>query len=238
LPPADGSFCAAWGCGGAFCGDGFRSARAGPGPAPPSRGWRAASSRGFGSTTFCCSRASRLRPVVCGCSFAAGAAAGFACRSARAVGGAARGVDACAGACRWRACCGAAARGAAARAAGAGAAAFGAFACGAGAARAAGPACAGAACPGGPPPPPPPPPPFGAPAAGIAIPAERMIRSAVMRVLDCNMTPAPALPSALTSQRFGRRAGSLALVRALVSRFRSSHHCAARSFANFGIDGH
>jgi hypothetical protein len=24
----------------------------------------------------------------------------------------------------------------------------------------------------------------------------------------------------------------------LVSRFRSSHHCAARSFANFGIEGH
>src|SRR5262245_54928041 len=29
-----------------------------------------------------------------------------------------------------------------------------------------------------------------------------------------------------------RRASSL------VSRFRSSHHCAARSFANFGIEGH
>src|SRR5205085_9251248 len=26
--------------------------------------------------------------------------------------------------------------------------------------------------------------------------------------------------------------------RALVSRFRSSHHCAAASFANFGIEGH
>src|SRR5262245_2347943 len=25
---------------------------------------------------------------------------------------------------------------------------------------------------------------------------------------------------------------------ALVSRFRSSHHCAARSFVNFGIEGH
>src|SRR5262249_21998948 len=58
-------------------------------------------------------------------------------------------------------------------------------ACGRGAARAAGAAGGGAACPGGPPPP------FagGAAAAGIAIPAERRIRSAVMRALDCNMTP-------------------------------------------------
>src|SRR5262245_5235854 len=100
-----------------------------------------------------------------------------------------------------------AARGAAARSAGAGAAAFGAAAWGAGAARAAGAACGAAACPGGPPPPPP----FGAPAAGIAIPAERMIRSAVMRALDCNMTPAPALPH---ESRIRWRAGSLAIVRA------------------------
>jgi hypothetical protein len=191
LPPAAWNFGAAWGCGGAFCGDAFRSARgAGPAPGPPSRSWRAASSRGFGWTSFCCSRASRLRPVVCGCSCAAvGAARGVACRSAardppdgccraaRALGGAACGVDACAGAC----CC------RAARVAGAGAA-FGAAACGAGAARAAGAACGPAACPGGPPPP------FGAPAAGIAVPAERMIRSAVTRALDCNMTPAPASP--------------------------------------------
>jgi proteic killer suppression protein len=37
----------------------------------------------------------------------------------------------------------------------------------------------------------------------------------------------------------GDRAAQWAMtVNALVSRFRSSHHCAAPSLANFGIDGH
>src|ERR1700730_3029133 len=34
------------------------------------------------------------------------------------------------------------------------------------------------------------------------------------------------------------RARSLEIEHELVSRFRSSHHCAATSFANFGIEGH
>src|SRR6266478_1948674 len=34
------------------------------------------------------------------------------------------------------------------------------------------------------------------------------------------------------------RVRSLEIEHGLVSRFRSSHHCAATSFANFGIEGH
>jgi hypothetical protein len=112
------------------------------------------------------------------------------CGAARCAGGAVRGAavtrgDAARGACgatRGAAMCGAAARGAGA-------------ACGAGAARGAG---AGAGCaPGGPPP-------GGFAAAEVAaMPAARR-RSAALRMLECNMIPAPASSSRFESQRWNR----------------------------------
>ena len=47
---------------------------------------------------------------------------------------------------------------------------------------------------------------------------------------------APAAPAAL--DRICHAAGMTSNGRRLVSRFRSSLHCAAPSFANFGIEGH
>jgi hypothetical protein len=113
------------------------------------------------------------RASCCGATRCAGGAA----RGAAVTRGAARG--AC-GATRGAATCGAAARGAGAAARGAGAA------CGAGAARGAAAGCgAGAGCAAG-----------GAPggfavAEVAAMPAART-RSAALRMLDCNMIPAPA----------------------------------------------
>jgi len=112
------------------------------------------------------------------------------CGAARCAGGAVRGAavtrgGAARGACgatRGAATCGAAARGAGA-------------ACGAGAARGAGagPGCA----PGGPPP-------GGFAAAEVAaMPAARR-RSAALRMLECNMIPAPASSSRFESQRWNR----------------------------------
>jgi hypothetical protein len=171
----------------------------GPAAAPP--GWRARLARGLGWASLgpgwsprpraptcgrCCAGAAKVRAVgACRALAPGGPPEGRAncCGAARGVCGTARGAAMCgAGVARGAAMCGAgagAARGAAMWGAGAG------WGDGAGAARG-----AGAACTAGPA--------FGlpgsAPAAVIAIPADRM-RGAAMRMLDRNMTRTPASPA-------------------------------------------
>src|SRR5262245_17568500 len=63
---------------------------------------------------------------------------------------------------------------------------------------------------------------------------ERLARSAGARPRNIEDTSEPQRQLV----RFAHRADFVDVAFRLVSRFRSSHHCAAASFANFGIEGH
>ena len=54
----------------------------------------------------------------------------------------------------------------------------------------------------------------------------------------CPPPPTPALEESGRADVVIVGAGYAVHQKVLVSRFRSSHHCAAASFANFGIEGH